>query len=80
LRAITNRIKESYKMQLSVNGNTRSFAMDQMTVADLVSELKIVGKRIAVECNGEIVPKSQYGEAQLKDGDTLEVVGAVGGG
>jgi len=67
-------------MQLSVNGNSKSFEAENMTVADLVSELKIVGKRIAVECNGEIIPKSQYVEAQLKDGDTLEVVGAVGGG
>ncbi len=67
-------------MQLSVNGNTKSFEVEHMTVADLVSELKIVGKRIAVECNGEIIPKSQYAEAPLKDGDKLEVVGAVGGG
>jgi sulfur carrier protein len=51
-----------------------------MTVADLINELKIVGKRIAVECNGEIVPKSQYEQSVLKDGDKLEVVGAVGGG
>ncbi len=67
-------------MQLSVNGNSKSFEAAHMTVADLVSELKIVGKRIAVECNGEIIPKSQYAETQLNDGDSLEVVGAVGGG
>lgn len=72
--------EKRFNMQLSVNGNSKSFEAENMTVADLVSELKIVGKRIAVECNGEIIPKSQYVEAQLKDGDTLEVVGAVGGG
>ncbi len=67
-------------MQLSVNGNVKSFQVETMTVADLITELKIVGKRIAVECNGEIIPKSQHAEAQLHDGDKLEVVGAVGGG
>ena len=67
-------------MQIVVNGKSKQFENNQMTVAELVTELKIVGKRIAVECNGEIVPKSQYGEAILNDGDQLEVVGAVGGG
>lgn len=67
-------------MQIIVNGNSKQFEVDHMTIADLVSELKIVGKRIAVECNGEIVPKSQYEQAALKEGDKLEVVGAVGGG
>ncbi len=68
------------KMQLVVNGNIKQFDVSQMTVAQLVSELQFVGKRIAVECNGEIVPKSQYAQSILRDGDTLEVVGAVGGG
>lgn len=67
-------------MQILVNGNTKQFEGSAMTVADLVRELKIVGKRIAVECNGEIIPKSQYAESVLKEGDQLEVVGAVGGG
>jgi sulfur carrier protein len=67
-------------MQILVNGNPKQFTASHMTVADLVNELKIVGKRIAVECNGEIVPKSQYEQSVLKDGDKLEVVGAVGGG
>jgi sulfur carrier protein len=67
-------------MQVLVNGSLKHFELDQMTVADLVSELKVVGKRIAVERNGEIVPKSQYTQLMLTDGDKLEVVGAVGGG
>lgn len=67
-------------MQILVNGNIKQFEGSAMTVADLVRELKIVGKRIAVECNGEIIPKSQYAESVLKEGDQLEVVGAVGGG
>ncbi len=40
----------------------------------------MAGKRIAIEKNGEIVPRSQYGETQLRDGDRLEIVVAVGGG
>lgn len=67
-------------MQVSVNGNAKTFEKDNMTIVDLIRELNIVGKRIAVECNGEIVPKSQYVDVQLSDGDKLEVVGAVGGG
>jgi len=51
-----------------------------MTIADLVNELKVAGKRIAIECNGEIVPRSQFAEVMLSDGDKLEIVGAVGGG
>jgi sulfur carrier protein len=67
-------------MQIIVNGKPKQFEISSMTIADLVAELNIVGKRIAVECNGEIVPKSQYAASQLTDGDKLEVVGAVGGG
>lgn len=67
-------------MQLTINGNAKQFDNNKMSVADLVRTLNMIGKRIAVECNGEIVPKSQYSEIILKDGDQLEVVGAVGGG
>lgn len=67
-------------MQLIINGNTKHFDDVKMTVAELIETLNIVGKRIAVECNGEIVPKSQYVNVMLKHGDQLEVVGAVGGG
>ncbi len=67
-------------MQIVVNGTVKQFDVAQLTIAQLVSELQFVGKRIAIECNGEIVPKSQYAQAILQDGDTLEVVGAVGGG
>lgn len=67
-------------MQIFVNGHPKQFQVEHMTIADLVSELNIVGKRIAVECNGEIVPKSQHEQFTIKEGDKLEVVGAVGGG
>jgi len=53
---------------------------DVLTVADLVRELALQGKRIAVERNGEIVPKSRHGDTRLAAGDKVEIVAAVGGG
>lgn len=50
------------------------------TLAQLLERLGYAGKRIAVERNGEIVPRSRYGETALADGDSLEIVVAVGGG
>ncbi len=66
-------------MLLSINGAERRFA-PPLTVQGLVGELGIEGKRVAIERNGEIVPRSRYGQVQLADGDRLEVVVAVGGG
>ena len=67
-------------MQLTVNGTLRTFDRPVGTVADLVRELCLEGKRIAVERNGEIVPKSRHGDTPLSPGDRIEVVRAVGGG
>lgn len=65
---------------ISVNGQRRAIQRGGVTVMDLVRELDLEGKRIAVERNGEIVPRSRYGDTPLADGDQLEIVGAVGGG
>ena len=54
--------------------------MPQLNVAELVDKLGLTGKRLAIECNGEIVPRSRFAETPLRDGDKLEIVGAVGGG
>lgn len=67
-------------MQLTINGKPRSFEQAIFSVADLVSALSLEGKRLAIERNGEIVPRSQFAQTQLADGDKLEIVGAVGGG
>lgn len=64
---------------IRVNGVERPLA-GGASVADLVRELSLEGKRIAVELNGEIVPRSRYRETPLEPGDRLEIVGAVGGG
>ena len=66
-------------IQLSVNGLARSVPVGA-NLARLLDELELAGKRIAVERNGEIVPRSRYAQTPLADGDTLEIVVAVGGG
>ena len=66
-------------MEILLNGERRHFP-SPMTVATLVEALGYAGKRIAVERNGEIVPRSQHAEVSLVDGDRLEIVVAVGGG
>ena len=66
-------------LKLSINGDVKHFP-PPLTVQKLVAELGFAGKRVAIERNGEIVPRSRYAETQLADGDALEVVVAVGGG
>jgi sulfur carrier protein len=66
-------------MEIIVNGSHETCA-DTLTVADLLAARGLAGKRLAVERNGEIVPRSQHGETQLRAGDRLEIVIAVGGG
>ena len=63
---------------VTVNGVAREVAA--RSVDDLVAALGLAGKRIAVERNGEIVPRSRYMQTPLVNGDRLEIVGAVGGG
>jgi len=66
-------------IQLTINGETRQF--DQtITITQLIDQHNLQGRRIAIERNGEIVPRSQYNDQFLADGDRLEVVVAVGGG
>jgi len=64
---------------VSINGATRQLP-DRTGVAALIEELGLTGKRIALERNGNIVPRSSFASQQLADGDKLEIVVAVGGG
>jgi sulfur carrier protein len=66
-------------IQLSVNGRSRQIGAN-VNVTRLLDELELSGKRVAVEKNGEIVPRSRYADTVLEDGDRLEIVVAVGGG
>jgi len=66
-------------MNIRVNGDTLTLP-DSSTLADLISLQGLGGRRIAIERNGEIVPRSQHASCLLADGDQLEIVHAIGGG
>ncbi|ERP89243.1 thiamine biosynthesis protein ThiS [Alcanivorax sp. MD8A] len=65
-------------MNLTVNGDT--LTLDGNTITDLVAQLGLTGRRLAVEVNREIIPKSQHGDVALNEGDVVEIVHAIGGG
>ena len=69
----------SAPIRVVLNGAPREFSAP-LTFSELLDELSLAGRRLAVERNGEIVPRSRFGEARLADGDRIEVVVAVGGG
>ena len=62
-----------------VNGESRMIATGA-SVATLLMQMALAGRRVAVERNGEIVPKGRHGDTLLVAGDALEIVAAVGGG
>ncbi|WP_136254820.1 MULTISPECIES: sulfur carrier protein ThiS [Halomonadaceae] len=66
-------------MQIQLNGDTKQLA-GETTVGELVVALDLAGRRIAVEVNEEIVPRSQHDAIRLAEGDRVEIVHAIGGG
>ena len=66
-------------ISITVNGERRA-VNGPLKCAELLARLELAGKRVALERNGEIVPRSRYSEETLADGDMLEIVVAVGGG
>jgi sulfur carrier protein len=66
-------------IQVTVNGAAHRFEAP-VDVRALLEKLEMAGKKVAVERNGEIVPKSLHRETLVADGDQLEIVVAVGGG
>jgi sulfur carrier protein len=64
---------------LIVNGEARRFEKP-LSCRELLRQLDLAGKRVALERNGEIVPRGRHAEEMLADGDKLEIVVAVGGG
>lgn len=66
-------------MRLIINGQERK-NLASKTLAELTRELDIGGPHFAMALNGDVVPKSQYHAARIEDGDTIEIVHAVGGG
>ncbi len=66
-------------IELAINGEPRTFPAP-LTLTQLIESLDLAGKRIAIEKNGEIVPRSLHADTTLANGDRLEIVVAVGGG
>ena len=66
-------------MQIQVNGEAMEFGAGA-TVSDLIQRMELNGKRLAVEVNEDIVPRSEHLQFSLSDGDRVEVVHAIGGG
>ncbi len=66
-------------MEVIVNGELRQ-VVEPYTVANLIHDMDLVGRRLAVEVNSEIVPRSLHETHLFKAGDKVEIVHAIGGG
>jgi sulfur carrier protein len=66
-------------MNISLNGKTHSLA-DNSSLDSLIDALELTGKRIAIEVNDELVPRSAHTDCLLNEGDRVEIVQAIGGG
>ncbi len=79
LPAVVAAAGSGYRMKIIINGQEQALPAP-VTVAAMLDTLGMAGRRVAVEVNQEIVPRSRHGEYQLKDSDRVEVVVAIGGG
>lgn len=66
-------------MKIFLNGESKE-VLESCTVLDLLTEMDIVGQRLAVEVNEEIVSKSRHEDYSFGEGDKVEIVHAIGGG
>lgn len=66
-------------IHIEVNGQSKEMAPNS-TISDLLDEMALTERRVAVEHNLEIVPRSQHSETALNQGDQIEIVHAIGGG
>jgi sulfur carrier protein len=66
-------------MDIMLNGEQRQVGLGS-SVQDLLLALELINRRVAVEVNGEVVPRSAHGELRLQPGDEVEIVHAIGGG
>ncbi|GAB4348267.1 MAG: sulfur carrier protein ThiS [Immundisolibacter sp.] len=66
-------------MEITVNGTIHPLS-DSPTLAQLLDQLALTGKRVAVEVNGDIVPRGEHASRVLRDGDRVEIIHAIGGG
>lgn len=69
------------KQQLNIRVNGEEMVLPaQCTVSELVEQMALAGKRIAIELNRDILPKSEHERTSLQHGDVVEIVHAIGGG
>lgn len=66
-------------LQITLNGEPRAFAPG-LAVSDLVQQLNLDVRKVAVEQNLAIVPRASYADTPIMDGDRIEIVGFIGGG
>ena len=66
-------------MRIHLNGHAQDVS-DTPTVAELLERNGYAGRRVAVEINQAIVPRSRHAEQRIADGDVVEIVNAIGGG
>lgn len=66
-------------MHIQLNGERRELA-GPASIAELLATLGIVERRVAVELNGRVVPRSEHAQRRLDEGDRVELISAIGGG
>jgi sulfur carrier protein len=66
-------------MEITLNGEAHSLA-NKMSLTQLVSELGLTNRRLAIELNQDIVPRGEYSSTQLQEADQVEIINAIGGG
>ncbi len=65
-------------LEIILNGKTEN--LNIMSIHELLSKMDLLGKRIAVEINGKVIPRSLHDDTLIKTGDHIEVISAIGGG
>ncbi|MDN5872320.1 MAG: sulfur carrier protein ThiS [Nitrococcus sp.] len=66
-------------IRITLNGEVRE-VRNGLTVAELVAELELSGRRLALEINEALLPRGRFGEYRIRGGDRIEIVQAIGGG
>ena len=66
-------------IRITVNGEEREI-QEGLSAAELIAELDLTGRRLAVEVNEALLPRSRFAEYRIRSGDRIEIVQAIGGG
>ena len=66
-------------ISITVNGQTRRYP-EAPTISQMLADENLAGRRVAVEVDRQVIPRSQHGERRLDDGSVVEIIHAIGGG